>query len=611
MPVEPATTEMTFPAPGVSGAARADTLAGHLGGMLTELSDLGGREEKQFMFIGVRLADFRSRSKKISAQSAEAVDLLAGKEGRATLQGLHALLAELDTHLLHVDDQSRDNDDLLLALGVQLEQMEIPLQALAKVVKALLALSFATRVEGTQGESGPILRVLADNLKELGAKVTDKTDQVREMIETMARLGLEAREKLQTLQDQGLSRARTVIAEGRIAIDRLQEHQQRCHEGTARLSSHFARSHQAIDEIIVSIQFHDITRQQLDHVRSALYELARELERLGRSTGPGVAETLARIVPNVCRIQTAQLQHTRSELTTAVEQMITSLRELDDNISELAAETRELAGAAAADGNSFYGGLEPVASAVAELLNDSTVTNRQAVAAVAAVLGAMDQLRALLGEIELIGTEMRMISFNAGITAAHNMERGAGLGVIAASIQSLSEQVRGRTLEFSRGYHAIETVVGALTQRGGHLEQAETVVRAELKRMASEQVSGLRDADSRLLASLRLIDEGATGLAHDIRATAESISVHVDVAQVLEETIAGLETMIEDCQVEGVKAVAVDGEMVERLSDLYTMQSEREVHRHLAGSPSRDRRAPLPEQAPVKGNEFGANVELF
>lgn len=599
------------PAPALAHLDDAQLMAEQLRELLAELSDLGSREEKQFLFIGARLLDFRQRSRKIASLTDEAVDLVAGQQGKTTLQGLSVLFDEFDTHLHKIDRQSLDNDRLLETLGQLLGRMDSPLRALSKVVKTLLALGFATRVEGAHGASGAVLINLADNLKGLGGMVAEKTERVAAMVETMNVLSQEARSRLQALQGKGIGQARQVIGAGRNAVGRLAQRQQQCIEGTTRLKSHFTEITRAVDEVVVSIQFHDITRQQMDHVRGALQDLATELERRKHGSS-GVAAPIASFVPGVCQVQVAQLYHTRDELMGAVNRMIASLNTLDSNITELAVETRELGGAGG-DGASFYAEIDPVVSAVASILVDSTTTNRQALTAVSSVLGAVDELSRLLGEIEQIGTEMKLIAFNAGITAAHNMEQGAGLRVIAEAIQTLSEEVRARTVEFSRGYHEIAAVVGALGEADGLHDRCELVVRDDLQQLAGTQLATLRECDSRLLALLRIIDESATGLAGDLRATSGSISVHVDVGQVIEETINGLESLVAWSWNRSGGAPVADSTDVVHLSDRYTMQSEREVHRQFGGRAAKRVRPEgrQPSEVPATGSEFGDNVELF
>ena len=151
---------------------------------------------------------------------------LAGADGTQVMEELSRLFIELDDHLRWVNRQSQANARSLHSLSSLLRQLERPLHGLAKVVKVLLALSFATRVEGNQRQEGQSLAVLADNLKELAVKIATKTERVRDMLDTMGRLELEARDRVQQLQGEELDRALGIIHQGRLNIEALLERQQ-------------------------------------------------------------------------------------------------------------------------------------------------------------------------------------------------------------------------------------------------------------------------------------------------------------------------------------------------------------------------------------------------
>ena len=93
----------------------------------------------------------------------------------------------------------------------------------------------------------------------------------------------------------------------------------------------------ALNEIISSVQFHDITRQQVDHVQIALHDFCERL------AGEDNTEHLSAQTAELCRLQSAQLRHTRYDLITAVARMITCLRSIAPAVQQLAEETRILA----------------------------------------------------------------------------------------------------------------------------------------------------------------------------------------------------------------------------------------------------------------------------
>lgn len=573
--------------------------------MVADLAEFGVREEKQFLAIGGRLADFHGRAREVTERSEEAIHCLMGDEGGGALADLQALLDGFHAHVDRGLGESRHNDESLSLLVSHFERIEQPLKALAKVVKVLLSLSFSTRVESTQSHANQTLQVLAHNLKDLAAKINDKTEQVRDRLQQMAEMTGDAREKMRQLQEESLQQAHATLQHSRRLVEKLAERRQHALDAAILLKNHSRQAIEAIGEVVASIQFHDITRQQVEHVRDALEEVGREFS--GKAAG-----AVSRVaIIDVCRVQAAQLRHTRGELVAAVARIIKALNDISQSVGYLSRQTRVVSGTAEQDGSSFFKDIEPVITSITFMLEQSVADNHSATAAVRDVLQAMSELNQLLEQIVLIGTEMKLIAFNAGITAAHNMERGAGLGVIANSIQSLSTQVLERTDEFSAGYQQMNRLVLTLADHAqvSGVRQDEQAV-AQLNSQADALFLRLREMNRTLIGLLRDMDARSAALAEDIMTTADGITIHFDASRLFDEILSGMEDVTG-----GFHAAHGDingeGRMMDRLSRRYTMESEREIHMKASRARSRAAEPGVNRAGSDGGSGLGDNVEFF
>lgn len=599
----------TVPAPiRPAGTLSLADVVGRLRDMTVELTEFGQREERQFLHIGAQLSNFYTRAREVAAQSEQAISELMQDEGGGALHDLRALLDALEGDVDGVVSEAHHHSESLTRLITQLELIEQPLQSLAKVVKVLQALSFSTRVESTHGQGAQTLQVLADNLKDLATKINNKTDESRERLRAMVDLSSKARERMQRLEGESLLRARTTLQQSRHLLTLLAERRQQALDGANTVKRHSLDITAAIGEVVSSIQFHDITRQQVEHVRIALEDICSECSRREARDIPRQA------VVDVCRVQAAQLRHTRSDLVAAVVRIITNLNDISQSVANLSRQTRIVSGAAETEGTTFFKEIEPVILSVTTMLQQSAADNRGALDSVAAVLNAMGELSLLLEQIELIGTEMKLIAFNAGITAAHNMERGAGLGVIANSIQTLSGLVLARTQEFSDCYHQMDRLIRELT------DGSSTVIAGERGRSIDDQnrnavllIERLREMNRTLVALLKEMDSRSAALGYDIQQVADGVTIHVDAAQVIDDLVGSLESFSSELQ-PGISGATADGQaMLRRLSERYTMQSEREIHQRASGAVTRNSgRGPRRDQGGKPGgSELGTNVELF
>lgn len=568
------------------------------------LAEFGSREEVQFVQIGEHLADFLQRSRSISRSSAEIIHSFLRQEGDEVFASLGGLLEGLDLHIVQLLAASHLHQEFLLQVTLHINRIEDPLKSLSKVVKILHSLSFSTKVESTQGHSEVVLHSLAEDLKNLAIKINSKTDAVRDRLKMMSGLTQQAREKTQMMAAVTLLQAQRHVQKCRHFIATVAARRATALVDVQLMQDYSGIITAALSEVISSVQFHDITRQQVDHVHSALDDFC------GRLAGAAASEPLEIEVADLCRIQSAQLRHTRYDLVDAVLRMINNLRSIAPAVEQLAQKTRLLSTSTAATGANFGQEIEPVLIAVTSIIAAADQEDRQATDAVAAVLGALGELSQLLHDVESIGTEMKMISFNAGITAAHNLERGAGLGVIARSIQDLSSEVLSRTDEFTLVYEEMKRLGRELNIGTNPLLSPEDTGSQELSGEVANFMARLQTMNQGVVQLMANLDGGALSLAADVRTTANRITIHVEAGKIIDQLVAELESLAARVQV----ATSLPGapKILDLLSRNYTMQSERRVHAEVRQS-GNGIATPQAWQE-YKGRDLtglGENIELF
>ena len=566
--------------------------------MLPSLAEFGSREEAQFVAIGQKLGDFSHRSRIISSSSDAVIDSLLRKEGEDVLTALQTLMDDLEAHIARLFDDARYHQDSLRQVGVHIQRIEAPLQALVKVIKILHSLSFSTKVESTQGHSVVVLQALADDLKGLAIKIQSKTDAVRERLKVMWSLAAGAQEKTQVMAEVSLRQAGSDLQQCRTLLAGVAQRHGAALTGARRLQDYSANIVAALYEIISTVQFHDITRQQVEHVQRAL------LDFCGRLAGEDRPEHLAAETVNLCRIQSAQLRHTRHDLVSAVVRMINNLRSIAPAVQQLAQQTRTLATSTEAVGASLFQDVEPVLTTVTSIIVAADQDDKEAINAVEAVLEVLNELSQLLQEVESIGTEMKMISLNAGITAAHNLERGAGLGVIARSIQTLSNEVLSRTDEFAAVYRQMAVLARDLNSGCSAVVASEATGTAQLKAVAATFLARLQSMNQEGVELLQSLDQDALTLAGDVMATANRITIHVEAGKIIDQLVVELEFLA--TSVSDGAALADETKILDLISQNYTMQSERRVHAEV-----RQSGAVGVEPAGQDSTGLGVNVELF
>ena len=77
------------------------------------------------------------------------------------------------------------------------------------------------------------------------------------------------------------------------------------------------------------------------------------------------------VILDICRVQSAQLRHTRGDLVSAVARIIKNLQEIGRSVGHIARQTRVVAGAAEGEKVTFFEEIEPVIDAVSSILAQS------------------------------------------------------------------------------------------------------------------------------------------------------------------------------------------------------------------------------------------------
>src|SRR6185369_16231021 len=95
-----------------------------------------------------------------------------------------------------------------------------------------------------------------------------------------------------------------------------------------------------LSEVVTSMQSHDITRQQLEHIVEALERLAADLRVVG-DAGQDEEQRRNLIIEtgDVCELQSAQLRHASSEFYGAACSIVDNLRDVARKQALMAEET--------------------------------------------------------------------------------------------------------------------------------------------------------------------------------------------------------------------------------------------------------------------------------
>jgi methyl-accepting chemotaxis protein len=335
---------------------------------------------------------------------------------------------------------------------------------------------------------------------------------------------------------------------------------------------------------VTSLQFHDITRQQVEHAAAA-FERAGEIS-------PGEAALLVKI----CDLEGAQLEHAREAFLAAVTQVKESLARIASSVRQMSEQASAVM-AGGGDGT-FLGEMEQGFAGIRTALAECAESRHSLGMVANAVADEVREMSGFLAAIEEIGIRMQRIALNANVKAILMGEQGCALGAVADAIQRLAAESSSQTEAVWQGIRAVaessERMRAELLESGADLA-------AELERV----IQAFHRADRDNVGRLAEIGETRRSFSADLDALRAGI--HAD--RVLDEVIGGTcERLREVVEKAGPLALEEKGaevhEMIHDLESQYTMHAERAVHQQAAGE------AAVVAQAREPG-DLGENVELF
>jgi len=543
------------------------------------------------------------------------IDSVSGEQLQTLIDHLRSMIADMEEYLKNARNQSTVSCAILERILGLLDQVSVPLEGFHKMTKTLRMLGISTKIESSRmGETGLGFLTLAQDVEKLSQLVSEKSSNIlshRQMLFQMITDNLRFVRNSERLQDEQLG---SVLISTSGNIEELVSVNSRCSSFGSLIAAVSGEVSVNISEVVSSMQMHDMTRQQFEHVIEALERLSGKFPP---STGPAPdRENFRRLIVeagDVCELQSAQVRFAASELSGAVKSIVDNLRDVADKQMQMASESHATTGSADSAGGSFMDAISRGMDIVTGVLAACTQSDRETSVTLAKVAVTMQKVSGFVTDIEDIGTEIDLIALNSQIKAAQTGTDGAALGVLAEAIKRLSDEAIRQTEQLS---HAL-TQINESTEQLFHEATLETEqLGAQISVMELETSGILRslgDMNNKLINTLATLGQSVGHLSDDIERATRAIDVHERVEQMASEVMTNLDRIVAAAR-EFEPASSEFKDNLRHMEERYTMQSERHIHeaiaRKRAGGAAAISVVPVKEVA-ADDSEFGDNVDLF
>ncbi len=579
------------------------------------LRRMAGTTEDEFLQIGSRLQSFYQRSADISRMANQLVTVVSGDAVVTLTSRLRQIMADMEGYLDNARSRSSDSCGTLENVQVLLDKLSEPLEGFQKMNKTLRMLSISTKIESARlGELGSGFVNLAMDVENLSHQVNEKSAAIlshRQLLMNMIADNLTSVHSTGVDQD---AKVKTILRNTGANLHELVSVNERCTQFGTTAATISVDVTNSISDVVTSMQMHDMTRQQLEHVVEALERLSVDFGTA--NTSEAVDNALRRVIVetgDVCELQEAQLRFASGELYSAVCAIVDNLRDIARKQAVVAHESAAITGSTGSSGSSFVEVMSQGMTAVTSVLTSCALADRNMSATMKKVAQTIDEIATFVTDIEAIGSEIDLIALNSQIKAALTGPEGAALGVLAEAIKRLSDEAVRQTDSVAVTLTEIHGVTEHLLSDVENEEDQLGVRISTMQDELSEILQTMGPMNAEMLSVLSDLNEQVFSLTQDVEEATAGVDVHERTKIMADGVLGDLERIVaQSRQIE--PASSEFKENLRHMEEHYTMESERHIHEALARKRSGQESLVVQSAAKVDvvdDSEFGDNVDLF
>ncbi len=557
-----------------------------------------------FSVISSRIKIFNSGSKQITSSSLKIAESIASEKYRLNVDALNKDISRILRYVDETGVKFNNSEKLLTEVIDYLDIISTEVGDFRKLVKHLEVQAISVRIESARlGNDDKGFSILAENINKLAGIISSKSAAYKEKSRSLTSTISNSLQYIRTLQ-KGLEINSCIINKNSAeAVSSLLDKYSNSPEKSLTIQKLAVEISGRISSIVTSVQFHDITRQQLQSVIGMIEEINKNIA----STSPGSEineNRLAGYIYKAAGLQAEQLNNAKVQLDKAIEEIINSLEAIHQQISSISAAIGELMADHDDAGNEFIFRINEEIKVTVDSFIQNSEMGRDFSSSIKNVIEIIDELAGFVNEIDGIGSEIELISLNANIKAAHTGREGAALGILAEATQRLSSDSRVQTGSVIEKLIRVKEISNGLyTVNDSREEDILQNLHGEL----NNSIVSLNGIATLAMKDLKSVRESVTEIGNQI---SESIDLFVSYSAITEKIDGTIKEFINIA--EKMKEHAGDlpaGEQhLDKFNSLYTMQVQREIHKRVTDKD-------YMEQGSVSSQdserEFDDNIELF
>ena len=555
-----------------------------------DLYALGPDTEPEFLTIGVTLNDLATicygmtddAVKLSTLANFSAGDNESGSDSfvKENAEIFDAVASHVKTTLTSLNGGSH----LLAQLLSQVKKLREPILKLQTIGKTFRVLGVAIKVESSRsqeamkgftllaGEVGDIAKLVNENCR----YCIDKAELVEKDISNSQRV---LNNHDNSYDDRGERAIHNILQ----SLEDIGCRSDQLAVGIQERSSVMV---QGISDVVMAMQFHDITRQQLENVSAALNDTIEKAKSIPLLDTTGPTEQVVLEIYSILSIQAAHLNSIYEQIFSARKNIEIGLGKTTEQARIQAKDAKMLLEIEGQVGNSsVVTDLEMEIDNIVVSLNKSLAVVKQAADVSREVYGNVSEIGAFVNKIEEIAFDVKILAINATVEALKTGTVGNALIVLAKELSALSQETHDGATESIEMLRSIVAGTEEQMEFSINLDQNSAVV--------DEMIARAKACTGTILSSLQVINELGQKMdssSRDLAARILKLVPGIRFPQVMGDRIdknwqliCRTIDRIEDHYPQFAEGNPEVKKMLEELAEQYVMDRERSIHAQVTG----------------------------
>jgi methyl-accepting chemotaxis protein len=559
--------------------------------------------EDDFLNIGGNLREYQNISNRVNNHAKNIIEAIGTDILTAGMEKLTNLFGTIAKHFMEASETIEKDKHDLENIHSKLLYIEDKLGGFDKIVKTLRMLGIAAKIESARlnlSDSGFFL--LAETVDKMSTQIGERKNVIQDKSNSLLQHLSISLVELTNLAAEQENQNKTFKESTVKSLETFNQKNLICANAIGEITVVGEKLTEYLRNIVQKIQFHDIARQQLQHVEESITEMRERLTLESVEDN----EIFSYIHDNL-ELQSNQLDGTLENFTTSVVSILDTLQEVEAETDELFDNSRKIIGTNSSDKNLHQEMIKENLFFIKKGLEENIIIDRNLDKSIVEIVTIVNDLANQIDMIEEIGSEIELVALNAQIKASHLGQEGASLGVLAEAIQKLSYETKDQTEQTNEVLKTVNKLSGALRSElisSGH-KTTSNLLDTTIEDL-NQLVSSIKEVEEKAMNETKELESVVKLFKNELQKTGQNISIHISAEQILAPIIIDFKQMIENLE----NQYNIDSRRESNTQESkikYTMLSEREIHTNYTNTDIEN----VIDSSAINDDGLDDNIELF